>query len=87
MRFKAKPTKRIIEQVALEVEAGYDIGYGWLQDELDDEGFVTGFFVADNNKDSEIGYIVGGMIEENEHYCSLESWIPVYLDTVVLVEE
>ena len=86
MRFKAKPTERIIEQMALE-EAGYVFGYGWLQDELDDEGFVTGFFVANNSKDSKIGFIVGGVVEANEEYCSLEYWIPVYLDTVVLVEE
>lgn len=87
MRFKAKPTKRIIEQMVLEVEAGYGFGYGWLQDELDDEGFVAGFFVADNNKDSEIGFIVGGVVEANEEYCSLEYWVPVIKDTVVLVEE
>lgn len=86
MRFKAKPTKRIIEQMALE-EAEYVFDYEWLQDKLDDEGFVTGFFVSDNNKDSEIGYIVGGMIEANEDYCSLEYWVPVIKDTVVLVEE
>lgn len=79
--FKGKPTERIIEQMALE-EAGYVFGYGWLQDELDDEGFVTGFFVADNNKDSNIGFIVGGVVEANEEYIALESWIPVYLDTV-----
>lgn len=80
--FKGKPTLRIIEEMNADIEAGYSSGYDWLHEELDDKGFVTGFFVADNSKDSEIGFIVGGVVEANDEYIALESWIPVYLDTV-----
>lgn len=80
--FKGKPTKQIIEQMELESVAGYGFGYEWLKDEIDDEGYVTGFFVGSDSKNSVYGYIVGGVVEATDEYINLESWIPVYLDTV-----
>lgn len=73
MRFKAKPTKELTKETVDE-----DLWY-FMKEYVDDEGYVYGWYVD--------GYIVGGMVEENEDYCSLEYWVPVIKDTVVLVEE
>lgn len=80
--FKGKPTPRTIEQMHLDIEAGYGFGYEWLKDVLDDEGYVTGYFVGDVDKTINRGFILGGIVESDEEYIIPESWIPVMLDTV-----
>ena len=73
MRFKAKPTEALTKEMVDE-----DLWF-FMKEYVDDEGYIYGWYVD--------GYIVGGMIEANDEYCSLEYWAPVIKDTVVLVEE
>ncbi len=73
MRFKAKPTE------ALTKEAVDEDSWFFIKEYIDDEGYIYGWYVD--------GYIVGKMFEANEEYCSLEYWVSVIEDTVVLVEE
>lgn len=73
MKFKAKSKEELTEEMADE-----DLWYS-LKEYIDDEGYIYGWYVD--------GYIVGGMVEVNDEYCSLEYWVPVIEDTLVLVKE
>lgn len=73
MKFKAKPKEELTEEIVDE-----DLWY-FLKEYVDDEGYIYGWYVD--------GYIVGGMVEVNDEYCSLEYWVPVIEDTLVLVKE
>ena len=73
MKFKAKLKQELKKEMFEE-----DL-WSFLQEHIDDEGYIYGWYVD--------GYIVGGMIEANDEYCSLEYWAPVIEGTVVLVKE
>ena len=69
MKFKAKPMPFDYEPFE----------YDWLEEKMDDDGYVTGYYVD--------GYIVGKFVEVNKEYTHLEFWVPVLKDTLELVEE
>ena len=73
MKFKAKPKEELTEEMVDE-----DLWY-FLKEYIDDEGYIYGWYVD--------RYIAGGMVEANDEYCSLEYWVPVIEDTVMLVKE
>lgn len=74
MKFRAKPKQ---ENVFPDL-GNYEGDDQWLQDLMDDEGYIQGWYVD--------GYIVGDIVEATDEYVIHEFWCPVDKDSVEVVE-
>ena len=71
VKLKAKPKDNII-----------DDDEEWLESMLDEDGYVTGYYL----KGPSGAYLVGELIEVDAEYTVLEYWVPVDEGTLEVVE-
>ena len=73
VKLKAKPKDSI---------TGDEASREWLQWMLDEDGYVTGYYL----KGPSGAYLVGELIEADAEYTVLEYWVPVDENTLEVVE-
>lgn len=74
-KFKAKPVASI-EEIK---DTLYADELAYLENVIDEDGYAHGYYVG--------GFIVGEMVEANDEYCTLEYWIPVLPETLMMEVE
>ena len=76
VKFKARPVASIEE---IKKTLYYADELTALMSIIDEDGYAHGHYVD--------GFIVGEMVEANDEYCTLEYWIPVIPDTLMMEVE
>lgn len=77
MKFKAKP--KLKQEDMFRDLGNYEGDNQWLQDLMDDEGYIRGWYVD--------GYIVGDIVEATDEYIIHEFWCPIDKSTLAEIGE